>query len=186
MWDLSAGLWDLSDGWVAAALSVASSVINIAAVAAVLLGAVGFVLFGLRTRRVPPLRIVVPFVAICMWYAFFHVYPGGALWVQVFHALQYMIFPARVEINRTIARRPDTGSGRLALHMIFYFAALVVLGYFVFKGVGDVLGLINNRITDIGIVVSTAVNIHHYYVDGSVWKMSNPRVRAELFAHLRR
>ena len=185
MWDLSAGVWDLSDGWLASALPVASAVINVAAVAAALLGAVGFALFGLRTRRVPPLRIVVPFVAICMWYAFFYVYPGGAIWVQVFHALQYMIFPVRVEINRTIARHPGVGSGGLTLHMIFYFATMVVLGYFVFQGVGDVLQLINSRITDIGIVVGTAVNIHHYYVDGSVWKMSNPRVRAELFAHLR-
>ena len=55
-----------------------------------------------------------------------------------------------------------------------------------FEGVGDVLGLIDSRFADVGFVVGIVVNIHHYYVDGSVWKMSNPRVRAELFAHLRR
>ena len=47
------------------------------------------------------------------------------------------------------------------------------------------MGLIDSRFAEVGIIIGIAVNIHHYYVDGSVWKMSNPRVRAQLFAHLR-
>jgi hypothetical protein len=27
------------------------------------------------------------------------------------------------------------------------------------------------------------INIHHYFTDGVLWKISNPEVRAQLFAH---
>ena len=28
------------------------------------------------------------------------------------------------------------------------------------------------------------INIHHYFTDGVIWKISNPEVRKELFAHV--
>jgi hypothetical protein len=36
------------------------------------------------------------------------------------------------------------------------------------------------------ILVLTFINIHHYFTDGVIWKISNPDVRKELFAHVRR
>jgi hypothetical protein len=30
------------------------------------------------------------------------------------------------------------------------------------------------------------INIHHYFTDGVIWKISNPEVRRELFAHVPR
>ncbi|MGY8736469.1 MAG: hypothetical protein ACKVIW_03000, partial [bacterium] len=31
----------------------------------------------------------------------------------------------------------------------------------------------------------SCVAIHHYFIDGAIWKLSNPKVRGELFSHLR-
>lgn len=28
------------------------------------------------------------------------------------------------------------------------------------------------------------INIHHFFIDGAIWKLRNPEVRRELFAHL--
>ena len=28
------------------------------------------------------------------------------------------------------------------------------------------------------------INIHHYFTDGVIWKISNPEVRKDLFAHM--
>ena len=33
-------------------------------------------------------------------------------------------------------------------------------------------------------LVAIIVNIHHYFTDGAIWKISNPDVRRELFSHL--
>jgi hypothetical protein len=29
------------------------------------------------------------------------------------------------------------------------------------------------------------INIHHYFTDGVIWKISNPEVRRDLFAHVK-
>ena len=34
------------------------------------------------------------------------------------------------------------------------------------------------------VLILTFINIHHYFTDGVIWKISNPEVRKELFAHV--
>ncbi len=34
------------------------------------------------------------------------------------------------------------------------------------------------------VAFTNCVAIHHYFIDGAVWKLSNPKVRRELFSHL--
>jgi hypothetical protein len=34
------------------------------------------------------------------------------------------------------------------------------------------------------VLILTFINIHHYFTDGVIWKISNPEVRKELFAHI--
>jgi hypothetical protein len=34
------------------------------------------------------------------------------------------------------------------------------------------------------VLLLTFINIHHYFTDGVAWKLSNPAVRKELFAHV--
>src|SRR5438067_10733437 len=36
------------------------------------------------------------------------------------------------------------------------------------------------------ILILMFINIHHYFTDGVIWKISNPEVRRELFAHVPR
>jgi hypothetical protein len=33
-------------------------------------------------------------------------------------------------------------------------------------------------------LIASVVNIHHYFADGAIWKISNPEVRGQLFSHL--
>ena len=34
------------------------------------------------------------------------------------------------------------------------------------------------------IVILMFINVHHYFTDGVIWKISNPEVRRDLFAHV--
>ena len=34
------------------------------------------------------------------------------------------------------------------------------------------------------ILILMFINIHHYFTDGVIWKISNPEVRRDLFAHV--
>jgi hypothetical protein len=115
--------------------------------------------------------------------------PRAIFWIQIAHALQYLAFPIRVEINRSA---PATGGsrGRLALHMALYGAGLLALSYVAaqvvpgtaMSAVADMFGEEPGRVAPILILMF--INIHHYFTDGVIWHISNPEVRKELFAHV--
>jgi len=48
--------------------------------------------------------------------------------------------------------------------------------------VGNVFGEEPGRAAPILILM--IINIHHYFTDGVIWKISDPEVRGELFAHV--
>jgi hypothetical protein len=197
-WLIRAGLnlmmvWHMS--WAAAGLSAAMSpdvaptfqriylrVLPLIIVAAVV-GAAGLVMVAVRLRRVPPARILVPWIAMYLWYALLAFDSSAVLIAQLSHALQYLAFPIRVETNRVQGSLPRIGLSRVALWIAFGFLVFAGLpGVFasVYKATGghDQLGGLMVAL------VSSAVAIHHYFVDGVLYKLRNPDVRRAMFAHL--
>jgi hypothetical protein len=158
-------------------------------VVAFVLGAVGLARLRRRTGKLPPTKALVAWLAIFVWYAMMARDPKAIFWIQIAHALQYLAFPIRVEINTTQARAP-TSRSHLALHMALYGVGLLALSYVVaqvvpataMSVVADVFGEEPGKAAPI--LVLTFINIHHYFTDGVVWHIRNPEVRKELFAHV--
>jgi hypothetical protein len=100
----------------------------------------------------------------------------------IFHALQYLVFPLRVEVNQYSTTR-DVTETRAILHGIAYYLVLVIVGLVVFESpsISQVWGDKNFALQAL---IASAVNIHHYMIDGVIWKLRNPEVRKTLFAHL--
>ncbi|MEO2016967.1 MAG: hypothetical protein ABGZ53_21640 [Fuerstiella sp.] len=146
------------------------------------LGIAGFVCIWRRTGMAPPVRSYRPWIAIFLWYALIGVHPGLFDLLQIFHALQYLIFPLRVEVNQYSTTR-DVTETRAILHGIAYYLVLVIVGLVVFEGpsISQVWGDKNFALQAL---IASAVNIHHYMIDGVIWKLRNPEVRKTLFAHL--
>ena len=159
-----------------------------ASVVALVLGGAGLFRMYRRTGKVPPALSIVPWLAIFVWYAVMARDPKALFWIQIAHAIQYLGFPIRVEINRTTAA---SGHGRVIRHMVVYAVALLAISYVVTQVVpaatmgilGDWFGEEPGRAAPILILMF--INIHHYFSDGVIWKISNPEVRRELFAHVR-
>ena len=163
--------------------------ISAGTVVALLLGAVGIAKMRRRTGKFPPARALVAWFAIFVWYAVVARDPKALFWVQIAHALQYLAFPIRVEMNRT-SRQPAARPHRLATHMIVYGAGLLGVSLLIARVVpasamsvvGNVFGEEPGRAAPILILM--IINIHHYFTDGVIWKISDPEVRGELFAHV--
>jgi hypothetical protein len=163
--------------------------ISAGTVLAFVLGAIGILKMRLRTGKFPPAHALVAWVAIFVWYAVVARDPKALFWIQIAHALQYLAFPIRVEMNRT-ASEPTTSRRRFAMHMVAYGAGLLGVSYIVaqvvpagaMSVVGNVFGEEPGRAAPILILM--IINIHHYFTDGVIWKISNPEVRRELFAHV--
>ena len=163
--------------------------ISAGTVVAFILGCIGIWKMRRRTGQLPPARALAAWLAIFVWYAVMARDPKAIFWIQIAHAVQYLAFPVRVEMNRSHAESPSSPS-RGAWHMVVYGTALLVVSLIVARVVpasamsvvGNVFGEDSGRAAPILILM--VINIHHYFTDGVIWKISNPEVRKELFAHI--
>jgi hypothetical protein len=152
------------------------------------LAAGALVAMARRTRAAPPARVVLPLLALYSWYALLRRDPTSLVIVQASHALQYLVFPLRIEETRR------AGPGPLrAPRVLAWLAGLVAVSLAVFAGLPRLLRLSydgaggTEGLPAAFLAVFVAfVNVHHYFVDGCLYKLRNPAVRRDLFAHLPR
>ncbi len=167
-------------------LLTAHETLSVLALLSIPLGVYGFWRIARRSGRPPAVRAVLPWGTMYLWYLLVNYYPSAFFWLQISHALQYLIFPMRVEMNRQAAldaSAPSRGHHSMAGHMALYYMTLIALGLAVFKLPEVMLGS-RDPFHYLAIAIAAAVNIHHYFVDGCIWKISNPQVREDLFGHL--
>lgn len=152
---------------------------------ALVAGIIGFAWHKIRTGRLPPPRALIPWVAIFIWYAAMARDPRAIFWVQIAHAVQYLGFPIRVEINRTEPSRVTT---HMAVYLVILLGVSVAMAVWIPARAMDVvanwLGKRPGELTALSVLAF--LNIHHYFTDGVMWKLRNPEVRKDLFGHIRR
>ncbi len=153
------------------------------------LGLIGVGKMRRRTGRLPPAKALEAWSAIFDWYAMMARDHKAIFWIQIAHALQYLAFPVRVEINRTAAA-PQQSTRSIGVHMAIYAVVLLAVSFVIAQVVpGAAMGAIANMFGEepgraAPILILMFLNIHHYFTDGVIWKISNPDVRKELFAHV--
>jgi hypothetical protein len=167
--------------------------ISAGTVAAFVVGLIGLAKMRRRTGKLPPARALVAWLALFVWYAMMARDPKAIFWIQIAHALQYLAFPIRVEMNRSAAG--ETGAargGRFVMHMLLYGVGLLVVSLVVAQVVPlSAMGAVGRMFGEepgkaAPILILMFINVHHYFTDGVIWKISNPEVRKELFAHVAR
>jgi hypothetical protein len=159
------------------------------------LSGVALVSFVRRTGSLPELRVLIAWGTIFFWYGAMARSPRAIYWVQAAHALQYLIFPIRVELNQRLAdlqgvTGPVPLIDRAGFQLIVYAAALVFAGILyqfwlpgaIEWGFGSALG--PQAMLALPFALNGFLNIHHFFTDGCIWKLSDPSVRRMLFAHV--
>ena len=161
--------------------------VTVVAVLSVAAGLAGLWRFRRLEGRLPA-RVWLPWLALHAWYAMF--YRGEIYWIQfaqMSHAAQYLIFPARVSANREELR---SGLPWTAGRATAYSALLLVSGVFAFGLLPKIVdflaawGSVPLREGVAGLVVADILVIHHYFIDGCIWKLGDPEVRRDLLRHL--
>ena len=162
--------------------------VSVGTIAAFLLGTIGLAKLWRRTGRLPSTRALVAWVALFVWYAVMARDSRAIFWIQIAHALQYLAFPIRVEINRTSSAKPSRAG--IVNHMLVYGTALLGASYLIAQIVpGTAMSIVGNAFGEAPgkaapVLLLMFINIHHYFTDGVIWKISNPEVRKDLFAHM--
>ena len=138
-----------------------------------------------RTGKPIPLNAIVPWFAVYVWYygvMNYYDIVGALVFVQLAHALQYLVVTTRVEAN--VGQRSGRRNG--LVFSGFVYLLLLAGGYIVFE-FPDIVGMQVEAAEVYGsgvILLVTSINLHHFFVDGAIWKISNPEVRRDLFSHL--
>lgn len=157
-------------------------------VAAFFMGIVGFIHLHRRTGKAPPFRYLVAWFAIFVWYMIIAKFDlVGLFLVQLAHAIQYLEFPFRVEINRAAAQHIRSRAAQLGMYIGGMALLTLVLAYFLPNPSRPVvpMALGGGAGNIMPVLLSYFIAIHHFFTDGVIWKLRNPDVQADLFAHAR-
>ena len=148
-------------------------------------GGLGFYQAFKRTGQRIPLNAVTPWLAVYVWYyGVLNYYDilSIVIFVQLAHALQYLVVTTRVEAN--VGEKKYGRNGLMFTSGMYLI--LLALGYAVFELPG-IVGMQLHAAAVYGTALTlliNSINLHHFFVDGAIWKISNPEVRKDLFAHV--
>ncbi len=186
IWHVVWGAQDLPPTWLGGLhiyLPELLQIINIIAFIAFFVAIHTFWKLKKRTGKSVTPQMITPWLSIYLWYLVLYFEPGAYIFVQLSHALQYLIFPLRVELNRKGFKQLNRKTAAQMAWGARYYLVLIVAGIVGFYLPGELIGTSTQTYT-IAVLLSAMISIHHYFVDGAIWKLKNPRVRNILFSHI--
>jgi hypothetical protein len=142
--------------------------------------------WSISQRRVLPWILLVPGVAQLCWFILGAGTPGYREFVPFFHSLQYVLvaFVLQLKLRSEIAVQ-ESSRFRVGRESLKWFGLAVLLGYFLFEGAPRILSAWTGLEVGLALAVFIAgVQLHHFFVDGVIWKLRDPRVRSPLLADL--
>ncbi len=156
------------------------AIIGLGAVLAVLLiDAIG------RSQAPMPLIFLVPAAAQLTW---FHLAVGtwrtGSYleFVNLFHSVQYLFIAWFLQMRERQIRTGQEGSARMLVReTVVWGVGIFLIGAFMFRWSGVLI----SSLTAVSFGLATAVmvatfQLHHFFVDGVIWKLRDPKVRGAL------
>lgn len=161
-----------------------------AAEAWVALCGAAFLIYAVRwaraRRRLPPAIVLLPAAAQFVWFV-----PGrrGADFLALipfFHGLQYMLVAWYMQMQEALAEDGARATREALARETGWWVAANLAGYVLLfwifpRAVGAAVGA---HPLLVGPVAIAGVQIHHFFVDGVIWKLRNPRVRSPLTSPL--
>jgi hypothetical protein len=130
--------------------------------------------------RLPSVNFLVPMAALYVWWLpltrqeefYFFMAP-------LFHSVQYLPFVYRVEDSRRRTARASQAA------LVGVVAAVVVAGWLAFELVPATVDRFLDTSAALGIsffVIAAMlfINIHHYFIDNTIWRFSDPAVKEHL------
>ncbi len=127
---------------------------------------------GRYQRAGERLPIILPIVVVAqyVWFVVGYLAPSFYVFVPAFHALQYLLIAWVMELKETRSRRTP---GQITA----VWGTLNLLGgaglFWALPRACQPFGVPLDLAT--GVVIA-GVQIHHFFVDGVIWKLRNPRV----------
>jgi hypothetical protein len=160
-----------------------------AAAAAMAAGGLAFAglaaLWCLREKRILAPIVLLPAAAHFVWFVPAAGLKAFAVVVPLFHSLQYLLVAGIVQLKyRADVIGDDRERLRLRAEALRWGARNVVGGMLLFLGMPLLFHGVGLSLPLAFGVVAAAVNIHHFFVDGVIWKLRDGATAAALTTSL--
>jgi hypothetical protein len=121
-------------------------------------------------------------------YVWFVATPAGqfAYMVPFFHSLQYLLIAWSVQMKDGLAERRRAPSvGYVWSESTRWMAINIAGGYALFWALPQLGSQFGKSLAFSTAVMLAAIQVHHFFVDGVIWRLHNPAARAPLSSSLR-
>lgn len=134
-----------------------------------------------ETKKAIPFNVILPYIAFHIWW-FPPIRQNDFYFLAIpfFHSLQYLPFAYRMEVRRGIKTNKE--SVFISLKVI----SLIVIGILAFESIPYFLDTQYESLSKINVwffMISFAVfiNIHHFFIDNTIWKFDDPKMKEKIF-----
>lgn len=128
-----------------------------------------------RARKSVPWIVVLPLFTQYLWFVHGSYDISFQLLLPLFHGIQYLLIAWSLEMHR--AKQPLRGS-------LLWFGANFACGALLFFGVPRLLAFAGWDLQFSTLIILAAVSIHHYFIDGVIWKLHRAESRSPLFRNV--
>ena len=136
-------------------------------------------------RRLLPAIVLLPAAAQFIWFV-----PGATIrnfneFVPMFHSLQYMLIAWSMQLKETVDETGAEPTGRFVFgESGRWFVINVAGGAVLFYILPEALGAAGWSTGLSYPIILSSVQIHHFFVDGVIWKLKNPKVSSPLLVNI--
>ncbi|WP_455222050.1 hypothetical protein [Kaarinaea lacus] len=135
------------------------------------------VYWSYRNRRILPLMVILPAATQYLWFVQSVYMPSFQEFVPMLHSLQYILIAWGIQLKEKMDVKHIEPSKRYVATettrwFVINFIGGAILFYFL-PDIGVALGY--TSLFSIAIVYA-AIQIHHFFVDGVIWKLKNKTV----------
>jgi len=153
--------------------------------AALLLFSVTVIYWCIRHRKIMPVIVILPAITQYLWFVQSVYMPSFQEFVPLLHSLQYMLIAWGIQLKEKMdAKNIPPSKPYVLLETSRWFAINFVGGAILFyylPQVGVSLGY--SSLFSIGVIFA-AIQIHHFFVDGVIWKLKNNSVSHPLMMNI--
>jgi hypothetical protein len=132
-----------------------------------------------------PLIVLLPAFTQYVWFV---ATPAGqfSYMVPFFHSLQYLLIAWNVQLKEGLSeRRRDPSVRYVWSESSRWMAINIAGGYALFWGLPHLGAHFGKPLVFSTAVMLAAIQVHHFFVDGVIWRLRNPAARSPLSSSLR-
>lgn len=139
----------------------------------------------LRTRKAPPFMYLLPAATQYVWFVVAGAKPGYSEFVPFFHGVQYLVIAWAMQVKEQVDHRAAAPTVRsITWDSVRWYAVIAVGGAVLFYGLPHLVARTGVAAGLATAAILSAIQIHHFFVDGVIWKLRTKSVVSPLLVNI--